>query len=205
MTGLSKVDGWLGSKTSSYKFPEAYMTTQTPQETKTKDLGLAATAAFQAGGGEDSQGDEKLDQEVASMLQQGASPQDVVQKLIQSGVPQDKATQIVQEVVQQLQQQQQPQQQQGQPQQQPTNQAGGDDSPQDDNDGQQAELEEGENYQTPQGDINKVPEGAGTHEEGGVQVPNAAKVLEDTSDKRKDKASKLLKIAPKQVESMLAL
>jgi len=103
MSGLSKVDGWLGSKTSTYKFPEAYMNTTTQQGTQTKDLGLAATAAFQAGGEDDSPQDEKLDQEVAAMLQQGASPQEVVQKLIQSGVPQDKATQIVQEVMQQLQ------------------------------------------------------------------------------------------------------
>ena len=315
MSGLSAVDGWLGSKTSTYKFPEAYMNHISPSSNSTEDLGLAATAQYQAGGngqkvlsykdkismlktsipkgkgyddnaydqaidavalgkigdlkkfvdsydpryyetadndqvqtannfntnilnayndvyakmkqlapegtetmqydsnpitlppdtkrqaGGDSQS-QQLGQQVAAMLQQGAQPKEVIQKLIKSGVPQDKAMQLVQGVIQELQQQQQQGQQGGQ-QQPPVNQAGGDDTPVDDNDGQQAELEEGENYQTQQGDINKVPEGAGTHEEGGVQVPDVARVLEDTSDKRKDSASKLLKIQPKVVEGLL--
>ena len=71
--------------------------------------------------------------------------------------------------------------------------------------GMDATLEAGEIYQDGNNDINKVPDSADTHDDpsGGVQVPNVSRVLEDTSDKRKDKASKLLKIAPKQVESML--
>lgn len=64
------------------------------------------------------------------------------------------------------------------------------------------EAEEGEILQTNNGLITKVPEGAGTHEEGGVDVENVHRVLEDTSDKRKDKNSKLLKLPPETVESL---
>lgn len=62
------------------------------------------------------------------------------------------------------------------------------------------EAEEGEMYQRPDGSLNKVPEGSGTHEEGGVVVHDAQRVLEDTADKRDDKASKLLKMHPDVVE-----
>ena len=64
----------------------------------------------------------------------------------------------------------------------------------------QVELEEGEIYQDVSGSLNKIPENAGTHEEGGVIVNDAARVLEDTSDKRKDKVSKGLRLDPDTIE-----
>lgn len=62
------------------------------------------------------------------------------------------------------------------------------------------EAEEGEMYKTPMGQVKKVPEGSGTHEQGGVLINDAERVLEDTSDKRKDFASKLLKLSPDTAE-----
>jgi hypothetical protein len=64
------------------------------------------------------------------------------------------------------------------------------------------EAEEGEVYQTPEGDLKKVNEGSGTHEEGGYMVHDAQRVLEDTSDKRKDKHSKALLMQPDEVEAL---
>lgn len=64
------------------------------------------------------------------------------------------------------------------------------------------EAEEGEVYQTPEGHLKKVNEGSGTHEEGGVMVNDADRILEDTSDKRKDKASRALKLSPALVKAL---
>jgi len=60
----------------------------------------------QGGGGE-----EQILQQVAQMLQQGMSPEEIVGQLVQMGVPQEQAIQIVQMVVQQMQGQQQAPQQ----------------------------------------------------------------------------------------------
>lgn len=59
-----------------------------------------------------------------------------------------------------------------------------------------AELEQGEIFQQQDGSINKVNESAPRHEDGGSKQPFVFRVLEDTSDKRKDEASKLLKVEP---------
>lgn len=48
MSGLSKVDGWLGSRTTSYSFPSAYMHNNNTNTTQA--LGLAATSNLQQGG-----------------------------------------------------------------------------------------------------------------------------------------------------------
>jgi hypothetical protein len=56
----------------------------------------------QGGGGE-----EQILQQVAQMLQQGMSPEEIVGQLVQMGVPQEQAIQVVQMVVQQMQGQQQ--------------------------------------------------------------------------------------------------
>lgn len=42
-------------------------------------------------------------QAVAQMLQQGMAPEEVMQKLVEMGVPQDQAQQIIQQVMQQMQ------------------------------------------------------------------------------------------------------
>ena len=44
MFGISPVDGWLGSKTSNWKFPVATMTSTTPKGTVVKDYGTDIAA-----------------------------------------------------------------------------------------------------------------------------------------------------------------
>ena len=44
MPGLSKIDGWLGSKTSSWKFPEARLTRTTDKGTEVKKFGTDLAA-----------------------------------------------------------------------------------------------------------------------------------------------------------------
>lgn len=65
-----------------------------------------------------------------------------------------------------------------------------------------AELEEGEVYKDDQGGLQKIAEGAGTHDEGGVEVDDAHKVLEDTADKRQDLDSKTLRMSPEEVQGV---
>lgn len=59
-------------------------------------------------GGGDQMG--QLTQAVAQMLQQGTPPDQILQKLVEAGVPQDQAQQIIQMVMQQMQGQQDPNQ-----------------------------------------------------------------------------------------------
>lgn len=54
----------------------------------------------QQGGGDQMQA---IAQEVAGMLQQGADPQQILQQLVQAGIPEDQATQIIQMVMEQMQ------------------------------------------------------------------------------------------------------
>lgn len=49
---------------------------------------------------------QQLMEQVAAMLQQGASPQEILQQLVQAGIPQEQAAQIIQSIMQQMQQQQ---------------------------------------------------------------------------------------------------
>lgn len=63
-------------------------------------------------------------------------------------------------------------------------------------------AEEGEIFQTNDGGISKVADDAGTHAEGGADLANVDRVLEDTSDKRKDFASRVLKMSPDNVEAL---
>lgn len=64
------------------------------------------------------------------------------------------------------------------------------------------EAEEGEVYQDKSGKIIKIDPKAGSHEEGGVMIPDADRVLEDTSLDRRDKASKRLKMSAKEVATI---
>ena len=66
-----------------------------------------------------------------------------------------------------------------------------------------AELEQGEVFQTQQGEITKVPESEDRHEDGGSVQTNVQRVLEDTGDKRKDMDSKLLRISPDEAEELV--
>lgn len=62
-------------------------------------------------GGQIEGGQEQLMMQIAEALQQGATPEEILQQLIDSGIPQDQAIQIVQAVFEQMQGQQQPQEQ----------------------------------------------------------------------------------------------
>jgi hypothetical protein len=52
-----------------------------------------------AGGGQE----EQIIQAVAEMIQQGAQPQEILQQLVQAGVPQEMAVQVIQMVMEQMQ------------------------------------------------------------------------------------------------------
>ncbi len=62
--------------------------------------------------------------------------------------------------------------------------------------GDTSELEQGEHVQQTDGNISKISDSAPRHEQGGVDVPFVFRVLEDTSDKRKDSSSKALRVSP---------
>lgn len=72
-----------------------------------------------------------------------------------------------------------------------------------------AELEQGEvfmtqpNQQDPQGAVQKVAENEPTHEDGGSVQQNVDRVLEDTSDKRRDTDSKSLRISPAEAKTIV--
>jgi hypothetical protein len=62
------------------------------------------------------------------------------------------------------------------------------------------EAERGEVVENLDGSINQVAVDANTHEQGGVFLPNVHRVLENTSNIRKDKNSKILKLSSADVE-----
>jgi len=64
------------------------------------------------------------------------------------------------------------------------------------------EAESGEVYQNQTGDFTKIDDSAPTHEQGGVMIPDAERVLENTSTMRKDKHSKRLKMSPGEVKTI---
>src|SRR5271155_602068 len=67
------------------------------------------------------------------------------------------------------------------------------------------EAEAGEVYQDHAGGINKISDRAPSHDQGGAFVPNASRVLEDTSIDRKDKGSKALKMSADEVETIFGV
>jgi len=67
------------------------------------------------------------------------------------------------------------------------------------------EAEAGEVYQDHSGQINKISDSERSHEQGGTFIPNAQRVLEDTSIDRKDKASKTLKMSPDEVHTIFGV
>lgn len=64
------------------------------------------------------------------------------------------------------------------------------------------EAEAGEVIQKQNGGIVKVADNAKTHEQGGEMIPGVKRVLEDTADKRKDPASKMLKVQPETIQQV---
>lgn len=68
-------------------------------------------------------------------------------------------------------------------------------------------AEAGEVYQDVEGALNKIPDSADRHEDpsGGVVIPDAQRVLEDTSTSRKDPLSKALKLKADQAEALIGV
>jgi hypothetical protein len=64
------------------------------------------------------------------------------------------------------------------------------------------EAERGEAYMDFSGDVYQVAADARTHEQGGEMLPQVHKVLENTSNLRKDRNSKYLKVDPKQFKAI---
>lgn len=62
--------------------------------------GMEQQAAAQGGGDQQ----EQVVQFIAQALQQGADPQEVLQQLVEAGIPEDQATQLIQAVAEQMQQ-----------------------------------------------------------------------------------------------------
>ena len=127
-------------------------------------------------GGEVTTEQDQLLQQVATMLQQGASPEQVVQELVTMGMPQEQAMQVIQMVMQQAQA----------PQEQQMMQEGGiATQPEVPVEMANAEIEDGEYVQDGEGV--KYAEGA-KHSEGGIptQLENGARVLSDYKKVGKD-------------------
>lgn len=64
------------------------------------------------------------------------------------------------------------------------------------------EAEAGEVIERQNGGIVKVADDGNTHEQGGEMIPSVRRVLEDTGDKRKDLASKILKVKPEVIQEV---
>ena len=67
------------------------------------------------------------------------------------------------------------------------------------------EAEGGEVYEDGSGRFNKISDQAPSHEAGGVPIADAKRVLEDTSTDRKDKASKMLKMSPDEIQQLFGV
>ena len=133
---------------------------------------------YQEGGTANEQ--DQLLQQVAMMLQQGASPEQVVQELVAMGMPQEQAAQMIQMVMQQAPQQEQQMMQEGGVAKQPEVPV----------EMANAEIEGGEYVKDTEGV--KYAEGA-KHSEGGIptQLENGARVLSDYKKVGKDLAKQL--------------
>ena len=142
--------------------------------------GAETPVQFQEGGTANEQ--DQLLQQIAMMLQQGASPEQIIQELINAGIPEQEAMQAIQMVMQQYQAQQQEQV----PQEQQMMQEGGvATQPEVPVEMANAEIEDGEYVQDGEGV--KYAEGA-KHSEGGIptQLENGARVLSDYKKVGKD-------------------
>jgi hypothetical protein len=142
--------------------------------------GAETPVQFQEGGTANEQ--DQLLQQIAMMLQQGASPEQVTQELVSMGMPQEQASQMIQMVMQQS---QAPQQEQVPQEQQMMQEGGVATQPEVPVEMANAEIEDGEYVQDGEGV--KYAEGA-KHSEGGIptQLENGARVLSDYKKVGKD-------------------
>jgi hypothetical protein len=104
-----------------YIYPDGGM--MPPEQQMMQEQQMQQQAPQEQQGGQDQM--MQMVQQVEQMLQQGAQPEQVMQQLVQSGVPQDMAMQAVQMAMQDMQGQQQQQPMQGQEQPMPQSMANG--------------------------------------------------------------------------------
>lgn len=185
-----------------YTFPGAQYVTEFPVY---QDGGQDPTQ--QQGGDQDQQAQQmqQIIQAYAQLI--GQDPQQIIKQL--QSLPPDQQQQAIQQMVQAVQQaqqqgggQQDPNQQQQQAPQQQMQQGGTPQVGSVPNGQATAELEQGEVFQDPRGQIKKVAETEDRHEDGGSMQNNVSRVLEDTADKRKDPDSKTLRISPEEAYQM---
>lgn len=67
------------------------------------------------------------------------------------------------------------------------------------------EAEKGEVFTTQNGNMGQVDPNGATHEQGGEMLPQVSRVLENTSNLRKDKVSKYLRLNPEQIKALTGL
>lgn len=202
MAGISPVDGWFGSKTSSYRFPNLIVKNQNGQTIEDKGL-MNGDMTPQGVAGSGAAGETtrivKGGQPAASTglegirLPKGAKPFQVDGGEWMIDDPDNPGDVIpVSRFKTKM-------------------QAGGggvqqiNGLPEGMEGMADVNAEEGEIVERGTGRIQKISDDAGTHEEGGVNVSNVKRVLEDTSDKRKDRASKNLLLSPDDVEKLIGL
>lgn len=142
--------------------------------------GAETPVQFQEGGTANEQ--DQLLQQVMAMLQQGAQPEQIMQELINAGIPEQEAMQAIQMVMQQY---QAPQQEQVPQEQQMMQEGGVATQPEVPVEMANAEIEDGEYVQDGEGV--KYAEGA-KHSEGGIptQLENGTRVLSDYKKVGKD-------------------
>lgn len=204
MTGVSPVDGWFGSKTSQFRFPSAVLVNQRNNQTVgTQNLGLVsgnlqATGVGAAGkpripkgvkvetfydaqGNATGQGYEDPTTGNLVELQYGGHGR---KYMLQAGGDVPPGYHVMPDGSLMSDNEMQPEN--GMPVMQ----------------GGPVEAEAGEIVEGGNGKIFKVSDNSNTHEQGGVKMDNVKRVLEDTSDQRKDRASKMLRISPEEMEAL---
>jgi hypothetical protein len=202
MTGVSPVDGWFGSKTSQYRFPEQQTVVYNNGQLVSATNDGLLTSNLQATGvpNLNAQG------QTTSSLPTNARPKKpipkgvTVEKLADGYYYEDPQSGDLVRVEMKY---------GGKAK---RKQTGGNGSipvvkglPDDMSQFANVEAEAGEIVEGANGAIVKISDQEKRHEQGGVDLANVNRVLEDTSTKRKDKASKTLQISKDEAENMLGI
>lgn len=203
MTGVSPVDGWFGSKTSQYRFPEqqtvvynnGQLVSQTNDGLLNSNLDATGVPNKNAAG------------QTTSSLSAGRPRKPIpkgvnIEKLADGYYYEDPQSGDLVRVEMRY----------GGKTGKKAYQAGGQSDipvvmglPDDLEQFANVEAEAGEIIQDQNGQMVKVSDRANSHEQGGENFANVDRVLEDTSTSRKDKNSKTLQISPDTAEQMLGI
>lgn len=178
LQGISPVDGWFGSKTSQFRFPAATLNTYNNGSLiENQDLGLVNSNLQATGARSNSSGRVSIKKQAPAGVKLETF-YDASGNANGQGYTDPTTGDLIRL------------------------QAGGTRLPGNGMPSGLVEAEEGEIVEGGDGNISKIDDNAGTHEQGGVKVDNVSRVLEDTSDKRKDKASKALLVTPEEMEAL---